>query len=159
MLIAKHGKPFSFYGYNKWQALGHFYIIKSGPLWKKFGDPWSKLSLHLSLVSLSFLPVQVRASPSFSPSLWTAALVSSCWATGHCWSNMCWRTTAASTCVRLATTWEPTSASPCTSPSKVRTCMWCKLTAYGQSHCVLYNLCCFRNKLQLKWFSAARFYR
>lgn len=70
---------------------------------------------------------QVRESLSFSPSHWTAALVSSCWAMARCWSNTCWRMTAASTCVRSATTWELMSASPCTSPSKVRVCAWCAI--------------------------------
>ena len=93
------------------------------PHCEKLPNIWlTRLYISLFFVlSSSYVPsYQVRASPSFSPSRWTAALVSSCWATGRCWSNTCWRTTAASTCVRSATTWELMSASPCTSPSKVR---------------------------------------
>lgn len=70
------------------------------------------------IMLLCFILFQVLGFPSSSPLPWMAGFRSS--ATGLCWSNTWWKKTAATTSARSATTWAPTSASPCTSRSKVR---------------------------------------
>jgi len=62
---------------------------------------------------------QAPASLSSNPSPSTQASGSRCWSTALCSSSMCWKKTAASTCVESATTLELMSASPCISMSKV----------------------------------------
>lgn len=58
-------------------------------------------------------------SLSSNPSPSTQAFGSRCWSTGLCSLSMCWRKTAASTCVESAMTSEPMSANPCISTSRV----------------------------------------
>lgn len=79
-------------------------------------------------------------------------------ATGLCWSNTWWKKTAATTSARSATMWARTSASPCTSQSKVRrkNALFYLLAFWGLKSSVVSIHICLKTKWrQKRWLDTA----